>query len=101
MGHKYDDIPVIYFNFDSGVWEPVNSESTYSCLAASYKNQLEAADRVKLRETGGIYDTETFNSDLIRFRAYEKEAPKKLPRMFKPLLFFAAALYIIWWFVQK
>ena len=86
--YKCDDIPVIFFNFDSEEWEAKNKEVELSHFAAIYKNQLDEVDSRRAANSFAFYRSRT------RRKEQEPEGQEKRRSTF-PKGFSRFALIII------
>ena len=101
--YKHDDIPVIYFNFDSGAWEPENKESTQAVISARYKNQLDEIERVKAASSAGLYESRAMRAaEAEQSRSGRgKRGQGRLPRVFSFYIFLAIIFFVVWMAMQK
>ena len=99
--YKHDDIPVIHFNFDSGVWEPVSGESEQAYIAATYKNQLDAIEKAKAVSSSKLYESRAMRSE--REAESSRRDRKSKNRTIGSFSFYALlgiAFLIIWWIMK-
>ena len=92
--YKCDDIPVIFYNFASEAWEPVNAEMEQACYAARYKNQLDEIERRKAANSSALYQSRTVKSEKV-----DKKSKSVLNKGFIRFIVLAAAFFAIWWWV--
>ena len=102
---KDKEIPVIAFNPDNSVWEPIDNESELSKAAATYKNQLVDAERESFLSDGASGELHAFRSErrlAAMAERHRKDTKKKrFPKGFAFFVVIAMFFYIIWWVLQS
>ena len=102
--YRYNNIPVIYFDFDSGAWEPVVKGDEQSRAAAKYKNQLDEMEHVKASVSTGLYESRTMRDERFAESGGGRRGNGKrkgLPRVFVFYIFLAVGFFVIWFIMQR
>jgi len=97
------DIPVIFYNDNIPAWDAVDKNSEPARIAAIYKNQLDDAERARLRESGSSGERYALRSERRRMAEAAETKKKKRRGLSGPAFFLliAAIFYFLWMFVQN
>ena len=98
------EIPVIAFNPDSGIWEPVDEESEFSRTAAVFKNQLVDAERQSYLDFSNTGELHAYRNERRVAAIVERNQKKRKKRLPKELWFgimIAMFFYILWFIMQR
>lgn len=101
-GFPHREIPVLFYNYDSGEWEPEDRTSERSRAAAMYKNQLDAYERLRATETNRVYEPQ-WDGGERRLRASinrHKYRKPPIPRTLTYAVLLAAGFYLLWLYAQ-
>ena len=102
---KDKEIPVIAFNPDSSVWEPMEKGSELSKAAAIYKNQLVETERESFLGDGDSGELHAFRSErrlaAMAERNKANTKKKRFPKGFGFFVVIAMIFYILWWVLQS
>ena len=102
---KDKEIPVIAFNPDSSVWEPLENESEISRTAAMFKNQLVENERQSFLGDGDSGELHAFRSErrlaAMAERNKKETKKKRFPKGFGFFVVIAMFFYVLWWVLQS
>ena len=97
--YKCDEIPVIFFNFESDLWEAWNKETAQSRIAAKYKNQMDAGEARKASGSSALRGSRSARSE-----RFDEDSKKRKGGMFSKgfarILLLMVLLYLIWMWIN-